>query len=156
MFCTFLDCSRVCMSVPKECVSVIRNPSAKHCDWLSHARPVPFPFPLFLFNSTLYTFPIDAFVKVTSLLALCTFLREKGHFPSEMFSKKTFGNAISSVVFFFQSIIFSKKNFPHWNFPNGIFSIDTFRTVFSQRCRLRNTFPKACLWKVTLKKLENI
>jgi len=23
--------------------------SAKQCDWLSHVRPAPFPFPLFLF-----------------------------------------------------------------------------------------------------------
>ena len=39
----------VCVSVPKEFASVIRNPSAKQCDWLSHARPAPFPFPIFLF-----------------------------------------------------------------------------------------------------------
>ena len=37
------------MSVPKECACVIPNLSAKQCDWLSHAGPVPFPFPLFLF-----------------------------------------------------------------------------------------------------------
>ena len=49
LFCTFLDCSHVCVSVTKECACVIRNPSAKQCDWLSHARPAPFPFPLFLF-----------------------------------------------------------------------------------------------------------
>jgi len=23
--------------------------SAKQCDWLSHGKPAPFPFPLFLF-----------------------------------------------------------------------------------------------------------
>ncbi len=49
LFCTFLDCSHVSVSVPKECACIIRNPSAKQCDWLSHARPAPFPFPLFLF-----------------------------------------------------------------------------------------------------------
>ena len=38
-----------CVSVPKECACVIRNLSAKQCTWLSHARPAPFPFPLFLF-----------------------------------------------------------------------------------------------------------
>ena len=37
------------MSEPKECACVITNSSAKQCDWLSHARPAPFPFPLFLF-----------------------------------------------------------------------------------------------------------
>ena len=30
------------------CVS-LKYWSAKQCDWLSHARPAPFPFPLFLF-----------------------------------------------------------------------------------------------------------
>ena len=39
----------VCVSVPKECACVITNLSAKQCDWLSHARSAPFPFPLFLF-----------------------------------------------------------------------------------------------------------
>ena len=38
------------MSVRKECACVITNSSAKQCDWLSHARPAPFPFPLFLFS----------------------------------------------------------------------------------------------------------
>jgi len=28
---------------------MIRNPSAKQCDWISHARPAPFPSLLFLF-----------------------------------------------------------------------------------------------------------
>ena len=38
----------MCVSVPKECVLGILNLSAKQWDWLSHARPAPFPFPLFL------------------------------------------------------------------------------------------------------------
>ena len=38
-----------CVSVPKECACVIPNSSAKQCDWLSHGRPAPFAFPLFLF-----------------------------------------------------------------------------------------------------------
>ena len=37
------------MSVPKECACAITNSSAKLCDWLSHSRPAPFLFPLFLF-----------------------------------------------------------------------------------------------------------
>jgi len=37
------------VSVPKECVLGLLNLSAKQCDWLSHARLAPFPFPLFLF-----------------------------------------------------------------------------------------------------------
>ena len=37
------------VSAPKECAYVLTNSSAKQCDWLSHARPAPFPFPLFLF-----------------------------------------------------------------------------------------------------------
>ena len=28
--------------------------SAKQCDWQSHARPVPFPFPLFLFPDFIF------------------------------------------------------------------------------------------------------
>jgi len=36
----------------------IRNPSAKHCDWLSYAGPVPFPFPLFLFPGSTITITI--------------------------------------------------------------------------------------------------
>ena len=47
LFCNFLDCIHV--SVPKQCACVITNSSAKQCDCLSHARPAPFPFPLFLF-----------------------------------------------------------------------------------------------------------
>ena len=39
----------MCVSVPKECAFVIRSPSAKQCNWLFHARPAPFPFPIFLF-----------------------------------------------------------------------------------------------------------
>ena len=38
------------MSVPTEYACVIRNSSAKQCNLLSHARPAPFPFPLFLFR----------------------------------------------------------------------------------------------------------
>ena len=41
-----------CVSVPKECAYVITNSSAKHCDWLPHARPAQFPFPVFLFPDT--------------------------------------------------------------------------------------------------------
>ena len=42
--------THVCVSIPIECSEcVIRNPSAKQFDWLSHSRPALFPFPLFLF-----------------------------------------------------------------------------------------------------------
>ena len=43
----------ICVSVPKECACVIPNLSAKQCDWLSHARPAPFSFPLFLFPGSI-------------------------------------------------------------------------------------------------------
>ena len=33
----------------KRCTCVITNSSEKQFDWLSHARPAPFPFPLILF-----------------------------------------------------------------------------------------------------------
>ena len=39
----------MCVSVPKECVYGLPNLSAKQRDWLSHTRPAPCPFPLFLF-----------------------------------------------------------------------------------------------------------
>ena len=48
-------CSAISLTVVMLCVRTrtvcVRLPywSAKQCDWLSHARPVPFPFPLFLF-----------------------------------------------------------------------------------------------------------
>ena len=48
------------MSVPKECACVIPNSSAKQCDRLSHARPAPFPFSLFLFpDENTFTIEIE-------------------------------------------------------------------------------------------------
>jgi len=44
LVCMFLDCSHVCVSVPKEFACVIRHLSAKQCEWLSHGRPAPFSF----------------------------------------------------------------------------------------------------------------
>ena len=47
---------------------MIPNWSAKQCNWLPHARPAPFPFPLFLFPCTY------SFFKVFCSLLLCLLL----------------------------------------------------------------------------------
>ena len=49
-YCSAISLTVVMLYVcTKECACVIPNSSAKQCDWLSLARPAPFPFPLLLF-----------------------------------------------------------------------------------------------------------
>ena len=58
------ETSCVCVCTKRVCVKIAVL-SAKQCDWLSHVRPAPFPFPLFLFpvGELLITLTVLKFMK---------------------------------------------------------------------------------------------
>ena len=63
----------LCVCTKSVCVR-LTNWSAKQCDWLSHATPAPFPFPLFLFPGLNIYFSVGSKKHISvNLLFIITF-----------------------------------------------------------------------------------